>query len=82
MKKLLFGLCGAAALALAGTGCITTVDGQVTWHDRQPAPSYVPLAKALYAKAKGDKSQFEVIVPVRIGRYLQFQQAKVEVSVR
>ncbi len=27
MKKLLFGLCGAAVLALAGTGCITTVDG-------------------------------------------------------
>jgi hypothetical protein len=27
MKKLLFGLCAAAAVALAGTGCITTVDG-------------------------------------------------------
>ena len=27
MKKMLFGLVGAAVLALAGTGCITTVDG-------------------------------------------------------
>lgn len=61
---------------------ITTVDGQITWHDRQPAPSYVPVAKALHAKGKGDKSQFEVIIPVRVGRYIQFQQAKVEVPVR
>jgi serine protease Do len=61
---------------------ITTVDGQVTWHERQPAPSYVSVAKALHAKAKGDKSQFEVLVPQRIGRYIQFKQAKVEVAVR
>ena len=27
MKKMIFGLFGALALALAGTGCITTVDG-------------------------------------------------------
>jgi serine protease Do len=72
----------AAEAGLQKNMIITTVDGQVTWHDRQPAPAYVPVAKALYAKAKGDKSQFEVIVPVRIGRYLQFQQAKVEVAVR
>jgi serine protease Do len=73
----------AAEAGLQKNMIITTVDGQVTWHDRQPAPSYVPVAKALYAKAKGDKSQFEVIVPVRIGRSgIQFHQAKVEVVVR
>jgi hypothetical protein len=42
----------------------------------------VPVAKALYAKKKGERSQFEVIVPQRIGRYIQFQQARVEVTVR
>ena len=72
----------AAEAGLQKGDIITTVDGQVAWHDRQPAPAYVPVAKALYAKARGEKSQFEVIRPVRIGRYLQFQQAKVEVAVR
>ena len=61
---------------------ITTVDRQVTWYEGQPAPSFVPVAKALYAKARGDKSQFEVIIPRRAGRYLELQQAKVEVAVR
>jgi hypothetical protein len=42
----------------------------------------IERTKALYAKAKGDKSQFDVIIPQRIGRYIQFQQAKVEVAVR
>jgi len=72
----------AAAAELQKNMIITTVDGQVTWQDKQPAPSYVPVARALHAKHKGDKSQFEVIVPLRIGRYIQFQQAKVEVPVR
>ncbi len=72
----------AAHAGLKKNMIITTVDGQVTWHERQPAPSYVPVAKALYAKTKGDRSQFEVLIPQRIGRYIQFQQAKVEVAVR
>lgn len=72
----------AAAAGLLKDMIITTVDGQVAWHEQQPAPSYVPVAKALHAKRKGDKSQFEVIVPVRIGRFWQFQPAKVEVMVR
>jgi serine protease Do len=61
---------------------ITTVDGQVTWSAKRVAPSYVPLAKALYAKAKGEKSQFGVIIPRRAGRFIQVQEAKVEVTVR
>jgi S1-C subfamily serine protease len=72
----------AARAGLQKNMIITTVDGQVTWHEKQPAPSYVPVAKALYAKSRGDKSQFEVIIPRRIGRYIEFQQAKVEVAVR
>jgi S1-C subfamily serine protease len=73
----------AARAGLRKNMIITTVDGQVTWHsDSQPAPSYVPVAKALYGKKKGEQSQFGVIIPQRIGRYLQFQQATVTVSVR
>jgi serine protease Do len=72
----------AAAAGLQKNMIITTVDGEVAWQEKQPAPSYVPVARALHSKSKGDKSQLEVIVPVRIGRYLQFQQAKVEVTVR
>jgi serine protease Do len=73
----------AAKAGLQKNMIITTVDGQVTWHERQPAPSFVPVAKALYAKARGDKSQFGVIIPQRVGRYgIQFRQAQVEVAVR
>jgi serine protease Do len=61
---------------------ITMVDGQVTWRKDQPAPSYVPVAKALYNKAPGEKSRFEVIVPRRVGRYLELPRATVEVTVR
>lgn len=73
----------AAQAGLQKNMIITMVDGQVTWHAGQRAPSYVPVAKALYAKTKGDKSQFEVIIPQRVGRFgIQIQQAKVEVAVR
>jgi S1-C subfamily serine protease len=72
----------AARAGLQKNMIITMVDGQVTWREKQSAPSYVPVAKALYAKSKGDKSQFEVLIPQRIGRYIQFQQARVEVTVR
>ena len=72
----------AARAGLQKNMIITTVDGQVAWREKQSAPSYVPVAKALYAKGKGDRSQFEVIIPQRVGRYIQFQQAKVEVVVR
>jgi hypothetical protein len=72
----------AARAGLQKNMIITMVDGQVTWHEKQPAPSYVPVAKALYAKARGEKSQFEVIIPRRHGPYIEFQQAKVEVIVR
>jgi serine protease Do len=72
----------AARAGLKKSMIITMVDGQVTWHERQPAPSYVPVAKALYARARGDKSRFEVIIPQRVGRFIQFQEANVEVAVR
>ncbi|HTD67032.1 MAG TPA: trypsin-like peptidase domain-containing protein [Candidatus Limnocylindria bacterium] len=72
----------AARAGLQKNMIITTVDGQVAWYEMQPAPSFVPVAKALYAKARGDKSQFEVIIPRRVGRFVELQQAKVEVAVR
>jgi serine protease Do len=77
----------AARAGLQKNMIITMVDGQVTWQEKRPGefsapPSYVPVAKALYAKARGEKSQFEVIVPRRRGPYIEFQQAKVEVTVR
>jgi serine protease Do len=72
----------AARAGLQKNMIITTVDGQVTWYERQPAPSYVSVAKALYARKKGEKSQLEVIIPRRRGNFLQFQQATVEVTVR
>ena len=72
----------AARAKLQKNMIITTVDGQVTWTEKQPAPSYVPLAKALHAKKTGDKSQFELIIPRRAGRYVELQPAKVEVTVR
>jgi predicted metalloprotease with PDZ domain len=72
----------AAAAELQKNMIITTVDGQITWQEKQTAPSYVPMAKALFAKNKGDKAQFEVIIPLRVGRFIQFQQVKLEVPVR
>lgn len=72
----------AARAGLQKNMIITTVDGQVTWRDQQPAPAYVPVAKALHAKKKGETSRFEVIIPRRRGRFIEFQQATVEVAVR
>jgi hypothetical protein len=40
------------------------------------------VAKALHAKEPGQKSQFEVIIPRRVGRYLELPRANVEVTVR
>ena len=61
---------------------ITMVDGQVTWHEQQKAPSYVPVAKMLHAKKTGEKSQFDVVIPLRRGRFINLQKATVEVPVR
>ena len=77
----------AARAGLQKNMIITMVDGQVTWQEKRSGeftapPSYVPVAKALYAKAPGEKSQFEVIIPGRRGPYIEFQQAKVAVAVR
>jgi serine protease Do len=72
----------AARAGLQKNMIITMVDGQVTWYEKQPAPSYVLVAKALHAKKTGEKSQLEVIVPRRRGRFIEFQQATVAVAVR
>ncbi|HMJ92182.1 MAG TPA: trypsin-like peptidase domain-containing protein [Candidatus Acidoferrum sp.] len=61
---------------------ITAADGQTTYFEGQEAPVYVPLARVLNGKKRGDKVQFEIIVPRRSGRFVQLHQAKVEVAIR
>ncbi len=72
----------AARAGLQKNMIITMVDGQVTWRKDQPAPSYVAVAKALHARKAGEKSVLEVIVPRRVGRYLELPRVNVEVTVR
>ena len=72
----------ADRVGLSKNMIITMVDGQVTWHDQQKAPSYVPVAKMLYAKKPGEKSHFDVAIPLRRGRFISLQKAQVEVPVR
>lgn len=50
--------------------------------DGQNMRSFVDLAKVLYGKKPGDKVALEVIVPQQRGRFVQLEQAKVEVTVR
>lgn len=72
----------AARAGLQKNMIITTVDGQVTWYEKQPAPSIVLVAKMLHARKSGEKSQLEVIIPLRRGRYIEFQKANVVVTVK
>ena len=54
---------------------ITAIDGQV-------ASRYVALAKVLYGKKKGDKAALDLVITRQRSRFVQIQQAKVEVAVR
>lgn len=64
MKKLIFGLLGAAVLAAAGTGCITTVDGhksagvpfrkdRIVSRYQLPVENVYTAAKEVLASEKG-----------------------------
>jgi S1-C subfamily serine protease len=65
-----------AAQAQVQPGMIlTAIDGQAI-------DDIVSAAKALYAKAKGQKTKLELIVPARRGPFLQLSQVAVEVTVR
>jgi len=61
---------------------ITAADGQTTYFEGQEAPVYVPLARVLHAKKKGDRVQLDIMVPRRSGPYMTLQQAKVALTVR
>ena len=54
----------------------------LTGIDGQAIDDIVTAAKALYAKAKGQKTKLELIVPTRRGPFLQLSQAAVEATVR
>jgi serine protease Do len=65
----------AAEAGLQRGMIITAVDTQYTQR-------FVTLAELLSEKKKGEKATFDLIIPRQRGRYVQIQQAKVEVGVR
>ena len=50
--------------------------------DGEPANSVLATAKRLYARAKGEKTQLEVIYPRRRGPFLELVQSTVELKLR
>jgi serine protease Do len=54
----------------------------ITAADGQPTTRFVTLAELLAEKSKGDKVALDVLVPRQRGRFVQIQQAKVEMAVR
>lgn len=54
---------------------ITAIDGQYT-------ARFARLARMLYAKQPGDKVVLDMTIPRQRGRFIQIQQAKVEIPVR
>jgi S1-C subfamily serine protease len=65
----------AAAVGLGEGMLLTALDGQST-------RDVVTAAKVLYGRGKGQKVQLEVIMPRRIGRYIDFVQTTTELAVR
>ena len=54
----------------------------VTGIDNQYTHRFVALAKVLYGKKKDDHATLDLVIPQQRGRFVQIQQAKVEVAVR
>ena len=65
----------AAAAELERGMLVTSIDGQV-------ATDLVAAAKVLYAKAKGEKSQFQVVAPRQRGVFLELRQGSVDITLR
>lgn len=65
----------AARAGLKTNMIITSVDGQIT-------PTFVNAARMLHEKRKGEKTTLDLIVPRQRGRFLEYQEAKVEVGVQ
>ncbi len=72
----------AAKAGLKKNMIITAADAQTMWFEGQKAPTYVPLARMIHAKKRGEKVQLDLIVPRRNGRYVQLQPAKVDLTLR
>jgi len=67
---------GPAAAAEIQRGMVlTSLDGQAT-------EDVVATAKRLYAKARGEKTHLELIIPVQRGGFVQFTRATAEFAVR
>ena len=54
----------------------------VTGIDNQDTHRFGALAKVLYGKKKDDRVTLDLVIPQQRGRFVQIQQAKVEVAVR
>ena len=65
----------AARAGLKTNMIITSVDGQIT-------PTFVNVAKMLHARRKGEKATLDLVVPRPRGRFIEYQEAKVEVTVQ
>jgi S1-C subfamily serine protease len=65
----------AAAVELQRGMVISSIEGQST-------DDVVVAAKKLYSKAKGDKVRLELVIPVRRGGFIRFNQGFVDVTVR
>lgn len=65
----------AARAGLKTNMIITSVDGQIT-------PTFVNAARMLHEKRKGEKTTLDLIVPRQRGRFIEYQEAKVEVAVQ
>jgi S1-C subfamily serine protease len=61
---------------------ITAADGQTAYFEGQEAPTYVPIARVLHGKKRGERVALDIIVPRRAGPYITRQQVKVELTVR
>ncbi len=72
----------AARANLQKNMIITSVDGQTLWFNGQKAPPYVPLARTLQGRKRGEKSELALIIPRRNGRFVSLQQAKAEIALR
>jgi serine protease Do len=72
----------AARAGLQRGMIITAADGQTMWFEGQEAPTFVPLARVLHSKKRGEKAQLAVLIPRRSGSTIYMQQAKVELVAR
>jgi S1-C subfamily serine protease len=84
-----FGFARVEGLLVAGVDAGNAADGAeirrgmvISRIDGEPATSVLTTAKRLYSRAKGEKTQVEVIYPRRRGPFLELVQSVVELKLR